>query len=215
MSETDVGRKPSLGLRRLDVSIAIALCALAMLYTGPGEDFGLSGMREQDFLGIVLIIAQTLPLIWRQSAPRVVLVIILTSWVVDRGLEYKDTIAMLGLVVAIHAVATFLPTRQAYRWGGAAFVITSVWTAMGIVSTHSVHMAHLLTMILVVTIPFGIGRADALSRERATALELAHRGLRDAHREATEAAIRTERARIARELHDVVAHEITVMTLQA
>ncbi len=215
MSETDIDRKPALGLRRLDVGIALALCTLAMLYTGPGTDFGLSGMREQDFLGIVLIIAQTLPLIWRQSTPRTVLVIVLAAWVVDRGLEYRDTIAMLGLVVAIHAVATFLPTRQAYRWGGVALVITSGWTTLGILSSDSVQIVHLVTMILVITIPFGIGRADALSRERATALEVAHRGAVLSQREATEAAIRTERARIARELHDVVAHEITVMTLQA
>jgi signal transduction histidine kinase len=60
-----------------------------------------------------------------------------------------------------------------------------------------------------------MGRADALSRERVTVLEMATQRAEAGQREATEAAIRTERARIARELHDVVAHEITVMTLQA
>ncbi|MBN2177511.1 MAG: sensor histidine kinase [Demequinaceae bacterium] len=215
MSETSVVRWAPLRVRGLDAGIAFALCALAMLYTGPGADIGLSGTHEQDLLGIVLIVAQTLPLIWRQSAPRTVLVIILAAWVVDRGLEYRDTIAMLGLIVAIHSIATFLPTRQAYRWGSAALVITSGWTTLGVLTSDSVQIVHLMIMVLVTVIPFAIGRADALSRERATAIEVAHRGALISQREATESAIRTERARIARELHDVVAHEITVMTLQA
>ena len=70
-------------------------------------------------------------------------------------------------------------------------------------------------MFLWVGIPFAIGRGDAYVRERITDLEVRSQTAEFAQHDAAEAAVRTERARIARELHDVVAHEITVMTLQA
>src|SRR5690606_17452956 len=50
---------------------------------------------------------------------------------------------------------------------------------------------------------------------RLTELEVAHTRREQASQAAAHDAVRAERARIARELHDVVAHEMTVMTLQA
>ncbi len=205
-----------MGLRWLDLIIAVGLCGFALLFLSPQALLEDSGDRERDALGVFLVLAQTLPLIWRQSAPRTVVVTICAAWIVDRGLAYEDTIATLGLVVAIHALASSLPARQAYTWGGGVAVASGGWTVAGmLVPDSTVRPIHLAAVLLIVVIPFALGRADALARERVTELEVAHLGAREAQRAATQAAIRTERARIARELHDFVSHEITVMTLQA
>jgi len=215
MSESRPAFRSSARLHLLDAGIAFALFALALMYLGPLPAVADSGTVERDFLGIVFIALMTLPLIWRQVAPRTVLTVICTVWMLDRAFLYDDTVAMLGLVVAIHAVAAFLPVRQAYAWGGGVLVATAGWTVIGMTYSDTVRLVHVVTVVLWTVIPFALGRSDALARERLMALESAHLGAARSQRETTEAAVRTERARIARELHDVVAHEITVMTLQA
>jgi signal transduction histidine kinase len=215
MSDAPTDLRAPARLRWLDAGIAVALCGLSLMYLDAIPAVTDSGLVKRDFAGILLIGFQTLPLIWRQLAPRTVLVIICSAWIVDKGLEYVDTLAMLGLIVAIHAVAALLPARKAYAWAGATLVATTGWTLIGMAYGDTVRVVHVVTVIMWTVIPFALGRADALARERVTALEIAHSGATRAQQEATDSAVRTERARIARELHDVVAHEITVMTLQA
>jgi signal transduction histidine kinase len=215
MSESTPVFRSSARPHLLDAGIAFALFALALMYLGPPPAVADSGIVERDFLGIVFIALMTLPLIWRQVAPRTVLTVISIIWMLDRAFLYDDTVAMLGLIVAIHAVAAFLPARQAYAWGTGVLVATAGWTVIGMTYSDTVRLVHVVTVVLWTVIPFALGRSDALARERLMALESAHLGAERSQREATDAAVRTERTRIARELHDVVAHDITVMTLQA
>jgi signal transduction histidine kinase len=140
---------------------------------------------------------------------------VLVAWIVDRGFGYDFSLATLGLVVAIHGVAAYAPRREAIIWGGGAAIVSVAWTAIGVLSTSTIDLRVFLTMILWVGIPFALGRGDAYVRERITDLEVRSQTAEFAQHDAAVAAVRTERARIARELHDVVAHEITVMTLQA
>jgi signal transduction histidine kinase len=69
--------------------------------------------------------------------------------------------------------------------------------------------------VFIVAAPWGAGRV--LRRHRALAVELAARGRElEEEREAFAAlSVRYERARIASELHDIVAHAISVMVVQA
>ena len=68
-----------------------------------------------------------------------------------------------------------------------------------------------IIFIIVWTIAFGVGRK---SQEADEAKERAGRAERE-REERARAAVAEERARIARELHDVVGHSVSVMTVQA
>lgn len=70
--------------------------------------------------------------------------------------------------------------------------------------------------VFVILVPIGLlGLAIRAARSRALASEQRAEALEREQRTATRLAVAEERARIARELHDVVSHHVSVMTIQA
>ena len=204
-----------LQIRGGDLGIALAFSALALVsaYAAGGQtEFT---FREFDPFGYVLVTVQALPLIWRTRAPRSVLWTVAIMWAVTAGLEYPAQTAFFPLIVALYTVGAYLPRRQTYLQGGLVGGALIAWTVIGTLATDSVPWTAPLTMVLGVTLPIFVGLADRKRRERLSFLELSAERRNQAQRIAAVDAVRAERARIARELHDVVAHEMTVMTLQA
>ena len=207
--------RPPLAVRPVDAAVALGLLTVALLTLGGFSGYDGEDRVPRDTFGVALLFAQTLPLIWRQVAPRIVLAVTVAAWAFDVGGGYPDSMAGLSILIAVHAVGAFLPRRQAITAFVVALTITLSWTLVGYFATDNVGVVEIIAIAVGVAVPFAMGRSDASKRERVTDLELKHLEAVQAKHEAAEAAVRTERARIARELHDVVAHEITVMTLQA
>jgi signal transduction histidine kinase len=117
-------------------------------------------------------------------------------------------------IVLVFTAAADVPHPRGLRAAGVAAGALTVWTAMGVV----LDVAPLYVLPIVALTGLGAVLAgDNVRTRRAYLAELEQRAeraeaLRDA--EAREAAI-AERTRIARELHDVVAHSVSVMVVQA
>ncbi|WP_061960995.1 sensor histidine kinase [Demequina flava] len=203
------------GPRWSDVAVAAALLVLSLLWSASAVSFQALDYRPMDVLGWSLIAVVVAPLMWRQRYPRAVLWIIFAAWMVFAGLGYEATPAMLALFVAIYGVAAYLPRAVAIRHTAVMLGLMISWTALGIVTLESVSPWALISEFVGVLVPFLLGSTDRKRRQRLGELEVAHARREQAEFEAATDAVRAERARIARELHDVVAHEITVMTLQA
>lgn len=198
-----------------DLGIALAFAALALM-TAYASDLHLEIVfREFDTLGYVLVVGQALPLIWRTRAPAVVLWSVAGMWTVIATLEYPAEAAIFPLLIALYTVGAYLPRHKAYLHGGLVGLTVVMWTVVGLFATNSVPWTSVFSMVLGVALPILVGLADRKRRERLTYLELSVERRSQAQRIAAADAVRAERARIARELHDVVAHEMTVMTLQA
>jgi signal transduction histidine kinase len=117
---------------------------------------------------------------------------------------------LVGIVLLFYGAGAFLEGRRA--WTG--LVVT-----IGLGAAISLHGSSLtgavVPFVAFVLLPWVVGRARQLSAasERA-ARELAERT--DAERELrVRAAALGERARLAREIHDVIAHSVSVMVIQA
>ena len=189
-------------LRRLrggaDVALAAGLAAFAVV------DVLADGRDAPATVALLLgALGMTMPLAWRRTRPLLAAAVIAIALVGIYTVEDPpDAIwQLVSLLVAVYAVAAHASLRPALAGAGALSAAVSLTIAID----PSDELANIPpTLIVFVGIPFAAGRA---LRSRASAAETAHRD--------AEVAVREERARIARELHDVIAHSITVIAVQA
>jgi signal transduction histidine kinase len=116
----------------------------------------------------------------------------------------------LGLVASAHA---FCAGRFETRWAGVAALVSLVGALeLGVLIAHETGG---VPALLIPSAGWGAGRA--LRERELVAAELAERvrELEDEREAHAALSVRYERARIASELHDIVAHAISVMVVQA
>ena len=157
-----------------------------------------------------------LALFWRRRHPLVVFVLMTgaagTSNLLDGDLIENPFTPFFCVFITSYAVGTRTASRDVPRAIAVAFAgLIYVNATMDRFRLEEL----VFSSLIVLAMPFLAGRAVRGQRERAAALREANLALeRDAERAAA-LAVANERARIARELHDVVAHSMSVMVIQA
>jgi signal transduction histidine kinase len=154
------------------------------------------------------------PLFWRRRLPFAAPA---AYWLVAAGLSFVDgeLVPFLGSLFVLGAAAAFLLGNLRDPLGerlGLAVVIAGAAIIVYNAPKHS--SADLLFIPLLFAVCW---LAGFVLRERAEQAEAAEERAARAEREreaAARLAVAEERARIARELHDVVAHAVSVMVLQ-
>jgi signal transduction histidine kinase len=155
---------------------------------------------------LILVVVAGLVLVVRNRWPRVVLAVSAGSVVVYSLLGYVNGAAVLLPVVALYTLATLLSARRALAWG---VLITAV--LMGATAAHNPFGPTGAGFWLLpgLTVAATLGGIAVASR-RAYIASIQDRAEADARRTIDE-----ERLRIARELHDVVAHTMATINVQA
>jgi signal transduction histidine kinase len=161
-----------------------------------------------------LVLATTVPLVWRRRHPLAVSLVTGMAAAAYGFAHYPD-LAMpiaIGGVVGMYSVAAWGSRRAALLAGGVAVVVVVVVMSLPRADADVVDAAF-VSLSLAGAWVLG----DRARVQRALAAELQERAVRLERERAEEArrAVATERARIARELHDVVAHHVSMMVVQA
>jgi signal transduction histidine kinase len=160
-----------------------------------------------------LLALQVAPLLLRRHFPGPVVAVV--SIATAAGLGGRLTTAgVLGLLLAVYSVGAYAGRRS--QLAGAALLAGLV--AYGLASWFAIELVRIPT-ILTVSLAMAVAGliGDHMRARRASMAELearAERLERDRELELELAADR-ERTRIARELHDVVAHHVSVIAIQA
>lgn len=240
MASPDEWRRPgpTRRQRRIDLPLGLAAAYVALLNVAMARSLGqfvfdtVPDAAEQ----YVWALAGTLPLIWRRSHPEPVLLFVAVAFIagVTRG-ALETEIASAALLAAMYTAGAWGRDRGRARrlrlsvigalvvWLGAVWSlsldelrVTVTPHAAGPVTPLVATLVNsVLITVLVLGFAYRFGETAWLAARRLHLLESQAEQLRAARAMAEERAVLAERVRIARELHDVVAHHVSVMGIQA
>ena len=192
--------------RPTDVAVA-ALVAVAQLGLTTLAARRQPDRQALDLLAYLLLAVGPVALLWRRRSPAVVLAVVMASNVLYFGLGYPYGPAWLALIVAFWTAVTGGARRVA--WATAVVGLAAYFTLAALLdrvgpATAATIAAHLGWLLLVLS----VSEIALAARQRRQAAERTR--AEEARRRAGE-----ERMRIARELHDVLAHNISLINVQA
>ncbi|MBP2187804.1 sensor histidine kinase [Nocardia goodfellowii] len=189
------------------------IVAVVQVMGGRGANIGQAGTQPLDWLGYLLLLAGPIALLFRRRAPMVVLLVVLAVCTLYLALGYGYGPIFLSLIVAFLTAATV-----GSRWWTYPIVplgyLAFVWPVPSWFG-HQTNGWQVFGLLAWLTVLVGI--AEGI-RQRRTVL--------DARRQRAEAARRDEEAQrerraseerlaIARELHDVLAHSLSLINVQS
>ncbi|MFC0845822.1 sensor histidine kinase [Streptomyces noboritoensis] len=212
----DAGRlrgRPATWLRGANpwaVDIGLALLVQAAM-TIPFVVDRPAGLRPATWADYGLTALAVLPLAWRRRAPVAVVLATLAA-----GAVYKLTLDGPGQplpypgLIALYTVAALSPARRRL----------SVATLIGVLVFPSVALntgdtKELLFSFFVFGAAYALGRLTHTRQAYTAAVEDRAAQLERANRIEAEQAAARERARIAREMHDILSHAVSIMVVQA
>jgi signal transduction histidine kinase len=155
-------------------------------------------------LGVVSLVVQIVPLVWRRRAPVAVMVVVLASTVYYGMAELPDPPLMFPALLAFYTVAAYRPRRIVIPIALAICALMPIAIFFGD-STDASDIAVGYVGGITACV---LGDSARVQRERAQWLE-------ERRSDAARQAAADERVRIARDLHDVVAHHVSVIAVQA
>ena len=197
--------------KAFDIAWATVLAVISVGALWVEQPDSSDNQRRADLLGVVLALASAIPLVWRRRRPAEVLGLAgLTSIALE--LAGYSNAGPITVLVALYTVASIAERRRSLQ----ALAVTATAVLVVLVANWDE-----LTAIDVFANYVVFGTAwilgDNVRTRRRYVAELEEKAVRmEAEREAqAERAAVAERTRIARELHDVVAHSVSMMTVQA
>ena len=200
----------------LDATLAagVLVCMVAGSFVDPrGGNDTTWGIRTPDVLALVLMALGALALVFRRRAPRTVLALTGTVALVECVVGDPRAPVAMAAVIALFTVAATTDRPTTWRLG---LLTMTVLTGASMLAGPLPWYAQENLAIFAWT---GIGATagDAVRSRRAVVQAIRERAERAERTREEEARRRVaeERLRIARDLHDVVAHHIALVNVQA
>jgi signal transduction histidine kinase len=214
----ELWRRPFRWLREhplaADTIVAVALTALAIVVHVTVDESDQTGpVREPSWWTLLLVVASSMPIMFRRVRPTATL-LVLVFFQVLIDIYNVFAASWVAVIVAVYSVGAHTDGRRRLAAVITAGVPVGVFLTIGVVEDEMTLVDAIATLGMF-TAAFVIG--DNVRRRRLHVESLAERA-ETAERERDLLArerVTEERARIARELHDIVAHSVSVMVIQA
>ncbi|MEM7338463.1 MAG: histidine kinase [Actinomycetota bacterium] len=184
-----------------DAALVAAVLLISVITVGvserpEGDALTLGAFTERPIGSFLILAAMAAALWWRRTSPDTVTTVILGLMVIWSVGDFGDG-HQAALVVALYSVGRHGHDRRLGLLAVAAAIVVNI--AGALIDTNQGIDA--LQAILLAVVPWYVGRQFRNRAETLTLLE--------------KRAVADERAQVARELHNVVAHRVSMMTAQA
>ncbi|MEU0412915.1 histidine kinase [Streptomyces griseorubiginosus] len=190
---------------RNDAVLALGVAVLAAAITLTGSE----GTRP-DHLSWMLLLAGHVPLVWRRRSPLVALLGVVACMAPYYAFDYNPALPAPAIVLALYTVAATGTVRRTLLTGAAVLVPTLI--SNGLTNQdgalESLEISGWIIAVLFIGIAVRYYRLYV-----ASIVERAERAERTREEEARRR-VAEERLRIARDLHDLLAHSITLIGVQ-
>jgi signal transduction histidine kinase len=186
-------------LRAADPTVVDGLLAAVLVVVEVGGAFLIGRYADEPPLtrfGVVLLLAGTVPITWRRREPVLVWAVVGIATGAYGIAELPDPV-FVGAFVSLYTVVARCPTRVSVPIG----VITAALWLLGTAMSGDSDLNDYYPAVVLASLAGALGvLARTLERQR---------------QEEAVRAVAEERARLARELHDVVAHAVSMVVVQA
>ncbi len=178
--------------------------------TGTTDEFALRLVNDIPIAAYVVVVVGSVALYWRRHQPLIVLGVNVVASLLWIGFGYVED-PLFALLVSLYTVGRYAVAGQwGYAGVGAAAALVGIWSLVDGQPVVDVGVT-----LLIMLLAWYIGRRLGIRGEYPTQLEKRAAYLEKERVAEAKRAVTEERSRIARELHDVVAHRVSLMTVQA
>lgn len=193
--------------RAADGSLAVAvfLTIVFVSIEGPDDKLVFHSLGDASIASLLVYAVAGGALYWRRHHPSVVLWVTLVLSALPMTFGYSDMVG-IAMLFALYNVGRY-ETNDRWRYVGLAGALALV-ALTPLINEEEVTLPEIGFGFVLMFVVWYVGRRVQARGERAAQLE------REQTAE-TGRVIAEERTRIARELHDVVAHRVSMMTVQA
>jgi signal transduction histidine kinase len=167
-------------------------------------------------LGVALALLSTVPVAWRARWPLLAFAIVLAAngACIYAAAPFQAAFQpFVALMLVAYSVGSRAEGRRAL-WAPPVIAVAAIPVFAAAVA-HGQNSGNALPSYVWLAAAWAVGRSVHGWRHKSVALELANRELEQQRELQAQAAVVVERARIARELHDVIAHNVSMMVVQA
>jgi len=195
-----------------DALLALLLVVSSVLPVLGGD----TSWGKPKLLGVTLGIVSTAPIAWRSRWPLLMAGIVLVANGVCIYVAAPLQAAFqpfVALVLVAYSVGSRAEGRRAF-WVPPVLAICAIPIFVAAVA-HGQQAGNAFPSYVWLVAAWLVGRSARSWRLKTVALEVANRELAEQRQVLAQAAVTVERGRIARELQDVIAHNVSMMVVQA
>jgi signal transduction histidine kinase len=203
------------------ITLAFAVLALLNLYVNWG-----TYSRIPSYFAVILTLLVILPLVSRRRYPLGVLIFMTAAAITFRAFSIPESAFInYALLLAFFNAGAYGQQRLRNWVRGISFLLVIGWLTYSIffqqrgsdlpAQTILYQISVVLLNVFLFAAAWWIGEVFRIRNQREVELQERTRQLEKERDENAHRAVMDERVRIARELHDVVAHHVSVMGIQA